>query len=247
MRIAATAILLCLLLVSLVQAGQQITVLRGQDFPPYHYLDHGGRETGILVELIQKAASRLDLTVRFRQFPWSRCLRMLKDGKADAMMNLFKTKNREAFMVFSQTPLAREVNRFFTLNGKDLTFTGDMTRLTGLKIGAVRNYSYGKAFDEAASRLTLLRLETEKSMLMNLIQGRCDMIIGNEVVIRALADQAGVAQRVIPLGPKLTNDPLYIGFSRARGHRDLARKFSNALKAVKTSPEYRSRLHAYGL
>jgi len=246
MKIATAVILLSLLLVSPVPAGQEITILRGQDFPPYHYLDDGGRETGVLVELIRKAAGRLNLTVKFKQLPWSRCLKMVRDGKADAMMNLFKTRDRSSFMLFPDTPLTREVNRFFTLRGKDLTFTENFSSLKGLKIGAVRNYSYGKTFDQGAPNLNILRLETEKAMLMNLIEGRCDVIIGNEVVIKILADKAKAGNSVVPLGPGLTNDPLYIGFSRARGHRDLVQAFSKALKAVKSSPEYRAVLKTYG-
>ena len=208
------------------RSEQQITIVRGQDFPPYHYLDNNKREKGFLIELIQKAGNRMGLSVRFRQLPWSRCLYLVKIGQADAMMNLFKTQERKRFMVFCDTPLTHEVNRLFALPSRRFKFTGDLMALQGLKLGAVRNYSYGKAFDAVAPRLNILRLETEKALIMNLAGKRCDAIIGNEVVIKALAGQIHGAGQIKTVGPKLTHDPLYIGFSRVMGHDTLAQAFS---------------------
>lgn len=247
MKIAAYILFIVLILAPPARPGQEITVVRGQDFPPYHYRDARGRETGFLIELIRKAGARMDLDISFSQLPWSRCLRMVKDGRADAMMNLFKTRERMTFMAFSATPLTREVNRFFTFAGSDLAFTGDLDQLKGVKIGAVRNYSYGKAFDAFAPRLNILRLETEKALILNLISHRCDVILGNQVVIRTLAKTTEGGDTIRPLGPGITDAPLYIGFSKARGHEGLARRFSTALKAVKDSAGYQERLSAYGL
>ena len=129
----------------------------------------------------------------------------------------------------------------------NLDFTGDLLALQGLKLGAVRNYSYGKAFDTVADRLNVLRFETGKALIKSLTGRRCDVIIGNEVVIKTLAGRIHDTARIKSVGPKLTDDPLYIGFSRARGHKALAGQFSRALKVVKDSLDYKKILKTYGL
>ncbi|MCG8634289.1 MAG: transporter substrate-binding domain-containing protein [Desulfobacterales bacterium] len=71
--------------------------------PPYHFVDGAGRETGFIIEIITRVSSAMGRSVTFEQYPWSRCLRMMKSGEADAMMNLFKTPEREAFGIMQKT------------------------------------------------------------------------------------------------------------------------------------------------
>lgn len=245
----AFCMVLCLVVIpaSVSFAGPPLVIVRGQDFPPYHYQDSTGKETGFLIELITMAARSMGTRVQFRQYPWSRCLKLVEAGEADAMMNLFRTPERETFMAFPDTPLTREVNRFFLLDGDTFAFDGNLATLTGRRIDAVRNYSYGKRFDHAAGQLKILRLETEKALILNLLQHRCDIILGNDLVIRTLAKGIQGGSRIRPTGPGITDDPLYIGFSKARGHQETARAFSRALQQVKASTEFKARLAAYGI
>lgn len=89
---AFTLLFLIFLNVSLSYADEPITIVRAQDFPPYHYLDKTGIEKGFVIETINDVAKRMGINVEYKQFPWSRCIHMVEKGYADAMMNLFKTK-----------------------------------------------------------------------------------------------------------------------------------------------------------
>jgi len=247
MRLILSGIFLVLCAASWVYSGQSITIVRGQDFPPYHFLDKDRKETGFLIEMILKTAEELELDVEFRQYPWSRCLYLVESGGADAMMNLFKTPERESFMYFPETFLAREQNRFFVLKDSALSFQGELSSLRGVRIGAVRNYSYGKTFDTYRDQLIILELETEKALIMNLIGERCDIILGNDLVIQSLALKIHGGDRIRPSGSDMTNDPLYIGFSKAKGHKKLAEAFSRALADFKAGQAYKKMMEDYGL
>ncbi len=229
-----------------VHGGQKLTILRGQDFPPYHFLDQTGRENGFLIDIITQVGKALDLEIKFEQYPWSRCLHLVKTGQADAMMNLFKTIERTEFMYFFNNILTHEVNRFFKLKSSPVSFTGDLASLGDIRIGGIRNYSYGKVFDETIG-LNILRLETEKALVLNLASQRCDIILGNEIVLQTLASQIMPGKKIIPTGPGITNDPLYIGFSKAREHKDLATDFSRELNLFKASQAHKDILKHYGL
>ncbi len=241
-----TAMLVFCMLSGSVHASS-LMIVRGQDFPPYHFLDKNGKETGFIVEIITQVAETLNLDIEFSQYPWSRCLKMVETGEADAMMNLFKTQERQAYMYFSENILALEVNRFFKLDTSPVSFDGNIQGLKGLRIGAIRNYSYGKTFDELSSQLNILRLETEKSLLLNLFNKRCDIILGNDIVLNTLAKEISGGERLVSIGPRITQDPLYLGFSKIRGHKTLSDKFSIALKRFKVTPEYQHILEKYGL
>ncbi len=247
MKTYFASILILLYLTCPVLADQPLTIVRGQNFPPYHFMDKTGQETGFLIDIILQVSASMDLSITFEQYPWSRCLRMVKTGEADAMMNLFKTKERVTFMYFADNVLAREVNRFFKLKTNKFTFTGNLTQMKGKRLGTIRNYSYGKEFDAFRQELTLLELETEKALILNLIGRRCDIILGNEIVLQSLSQVTRGGDAVVPTGAGITNDPLYIGFSKARKHKTLAERFSKALKKFKAGPGYREIIKKYNL
>ncbi|WDP92730.1 MAG: transporter substrate-binding domain-containing protein [Desulfobacter sp.] len=228
-----------LLFVSTQVANAQslITIVRGQDFPPYHFMDESGHETGFIIEVIQAVAEDINIGIKFKQYPWSRCLRMVESGNADAMMNLFKTAERERFMHFSNNILAYEINQFFKLNNTSLTYDGDLGALSSLKIGAIRNYSYGPVFDSAKLD-NIYRLETETSLIKALLGKRCHLIIGNNRVIEMLVKQMGVENGVAPLFPVVSKEPLYLGFSKKKNHGGLSETFSRALGKLKRSNAY---------
>jgi len=227
-----------------VYAGP-LTIVRGQDFPPYHFLDSAGKETGFIVEIINHVSRELNLEIRFAQYPWSRCLKMVETGEADAMMNLFKTRERMTFMYFTDNELTREVNQFFKLRTNPVTFTGNMNTLKRLRIGVIRNYSYGTKFDEFSPKLNILRLETEKALILNLVGQRCDVILGNDIVLKSLAAKLPGGENIISSGPGISDDPLYLGFSKARGHKELAEKFSRALQQFKGSKIHKRIIKKY--
>jgi len=246
MKKSLISILLLTVFAAHAHAGPPITIVRGQDYPPYHYFDQTGTETGFIVDIIRDVAVTMNLNIDFQQYPWSRCLELVKKGRADAMMNLFKTKERMAFMHFNDAVLGYEVNRFFKLKNYYINYSGDMATLFPLRLGAIRNYSYGKDFDSIAFPL-LVELETEKDLIKSLVNKRCEIIVGNESVIQVLKERMGFKDYIEPVSPVVSRDPLYVGFSKALNHKRLSRKFSKALEDFKKTKSYAAILKNYGL
>ncbi len=225
-------------------AADTLIIVRGQDFAPYHYRDDSKVEKGFIIEIINNVTRQMGIKVRYQQYPWSRCINMMKQGTADAMMNLFKTPERTSFMVFTDNILAYETNTFFYPADKKLSFHGDIKSLTSYKLGTIRNYSYGKEFDAIAFPKKF-PLETESQLINALIKKRCDIIIGNKLVISRYLKDKQLDRQIRALSPDVSKDPLYIGFSKVKDHEKLADSFSRHLKAFKASPEYRNIIQAY--
>jgi len=239
-------LLFLFLFVCQATAAEPLIIVRGQDFPPYHYLDRNGVEQGFIIEIIIGTAKLLDISVSFKQYPWSRCISMMENGHTDAMMNLFKTEKRKTFMYFSDNIIAHETNTLFTLNTTELMYSGDIQTITPFKIGTIRNYSYGNRFDAVTFPFNY-QLETEKELIRSLINKRCDVIVGNKLTILTLLKQMGFEDRIKPLVPDISSDPLYISFSKARGHGALSKSFSQKLKQFKTSEKYQEIIRKYSL
>lgn len=221
-----------------------ITILRGQDFPPYHYIDEKGEQTGFIIEIVQSVANTMGINISFKQYSWSRCLWLVEHGQADAMMNLFKTKEREQFMYFFNNILAFETNQFFKLKDLQIVYDGNLSSLNRYKIGAIFNYSYGSQFDNTKFS-NIFRLEAEDDLIKSLVNRRTDLIIGNKKVMLMLLNKMGAADSVEPVLPIVSKDPLYIGFSKKKGHDELAENFSNALNRFKKGALYNDILKKY--
>ena len=235
-----------ILSVCLANGTETLTIVRGQDFPPYHYLDKNGVEQGFLIDIIVGTAKLLDMTVSFKQYPWSRCINMVEKGHADAMMNLFKTEKRKTFMHFANNIIAYETNSFFALKETKLPYSGDIKTIIPYKIGTIRNYSYGKRFDAVSFPINY-QLETEKQLIKSLINKRCEVIIGNKLTLRTLLNQMGLQDKIKSLNPDISKNPLYIGFSKIRGHKALSKAFSEKLTQFKTSEAYQKIIKRYSL
>ena len=241
-------IFLCIVLLSGTStfADESITIVRGQDYPPYHFQDENGAEQGFVIEIIKGTAHSMALPITFKQYPWSRCMNMMEKGQADAMMNLFKTKQRESFMVFADIQLGYETNSLFALVSSSIKYTGSLNSIAGYKIGIIRNYSYGQQFD-AFNFPFLYPLENEKELINSLVNNRCNIIIGNKLTLGILLKRLTVESKIKALSPNISRDPLYIGFSKKKGHEELARQFSEKLEKFKTSESYREIVRKYSL
>ncbi len=227
-------------------AAETLTIVRGQDFPPYHYMDENGVEQGFVIEIIKGTAKLLDIPISFKQYPWSRCISVMEKGNADAMMNLFKTGKRQIFMHYSSTVIAYETNTFFALKGMDISYSGDINDIIPYKIGTIRNYSYGAKFDSVVFPINY-QLETEQELIKSLINKRCEVIIANKLTMRILLNKMGYEDKVTSLHPDISKGPLYIAFSKIKNHEALSKLFSKGLKQFKASEKYQKIIQKYSL
>ena len=86
---------------------------------------------------------------------------------------------------------------------------------------------------------------------LNLLQmfkfKRFDIGLGNRHVVSYFAKKAGGIEDLVFLEPPITRDPLYIAFSKMRGHEELTASFSTALREFKKTKAYRNILIKYGI
>ncbi|MGL1863019.1 MAG: transporter substrate-binding domain-containing protein [Pseudodesulfovibrio sp.] len=223
--------LLCGLLILPVQGEGQSVVIHFEDYPPYEYLE-GGVAKGVNMDLMREAFKRMDVTPSFEPMPWKRAVYELQYGGILALASGFKTPKREKFAFFPSEPLAMEtlVVAALIVSGVKVDSLDD---LRALRIGVIREYAYGQAFDSMRG-LDKLEANSNPQLLKMLLSQRMDAIIINKSVGRHLAKAMGKLAH-ISFVYEVTSEPLYLFFSRAQGVKAeiLSREFGKTIKVMR--------------
>lgn len=227
-----------------------ITIIHDTEYVPYYMSkknsDGSITRTGLLFDILSRAANKSGIKIKFVQVPgWSRCVNLMKAGKADAMFPIFKTKERTQFMYyFDSAILAYEENVLVSLKSQNKVFDGNLNNLQNSVIGVIPEYSYGEKFDSANS-LKKVDSENEKSLLKLLYTGkRYDFIIGNKIVLKYYSEESNNYHKLKFHKPSLSNDPLYLAFSKKSINEEKAKKMAIAIAKFKKTKEYKDLLKA---
>jgi polar amino acid transport system substrate-binding protein len=223
---------------------KEIVVGYHEDFPPYFYMENGDL-LGIFPEMINEAAKKIGIRVKYRMFPWKRMLRSARMRRVDAIFPLFKTRERTGYLFFPDNGIALGESVFFTHKDSNINYSGDLNQLSSYSIGCVKDYSYGEEF-ENANYLQKDECPTDKALVEKFISGRFQVGAGSDEVIKYYAETLGVWDKIKFLDPPLLRKILYIGFSRKKGWDELARKFSETIAELGKEGIHQRILNKYG-
>ncbi|MCK5882856.1 MAG: transporter substrate-binding domain-containing protein [Bacteriovoracaceae bacterium] len=144
-------------------------------FPPYHWKGYAGAE-GETIDLLKKIVKKAGHTVSFENIPWSRALRMAKDGDVDGMMGLYKTPLRARDLIYSKIPLGHTKDIIISAAKSNIPPISKYSNLLKYKVGLLQDNSYGKEFD----KLKLSKdysCTTEDHIIKKLLQDRFEIAI----------------------------------------------------------------------
>lgn len=208
-------------------------IIATEEYPPYEYKEDGVLK-GLDIEIIQAASERLGIKVKVKFLPWARAMNNVRLGKNDAMFPMFRTSEREKFLYFTTEHLGHEKNILIT-NKESTRQARSLEDLAGWEIGIARDNSYGKEFDEYKNIQRHEVTNIKQLIKMAAIGNRFDAATVNELVFAYIVKELGMAGRFKKLDFVVTNQPLYIGFSKAKGksHKQLAEDYSRVLKQLR--------------
>ncbi len=215
------------------------------DWYPYTYLDNG-KPSGFEIEILDAVMKNLGIQVVFVSYPWKRCLNNLKEGKADILISLLKTPDRETFAHFPDTHISISKTVFFTKKDSRISFNGSYEDLKDFNIGVIMGFSYNTAFDQAVFLKIDSSVDT-RTLITKLLNNRHDLAAENQAVITAYANRMGVRDKIRFLDPPIHTEKLYVGFSKAKNTEKLCLDFSRALKKFKKTRQYETILSRYGV
>lgn len=205
------------------------------EYPPY-INRAGDRAEGLVVEIVNEVFSRMGNRIDIQFYPWSRSLRMLESGQADALFTIKKTPERETTMLFPRESLISQDYVFFKLKTSRFNFDGNYGSIAETSIGVVQDTSYGARFDEAVRQGYFKRLDSAPNYELTfrkLLGGRVDAVICSHLVGLEILKKLGALDQVVVSGPPSETTVSYLVFTRGKDHTKLAALFDQHLAAMK--------------
>lgn len=231
LRIALVALVFAL---GPLGSAQELLINFDEAHPPYMH-DDDGQVRGIYPALIAAAFKRLDLPVRLEAKPWARAVLELDRGTA-GVGGIYKNTERLRKYDYSEPLLVETITVYVH---KDHAFAyAQIGDLFGKRVGVMRGWSYGDAFDQARAG-GLIHAESVSSDEQNfqkLRNGRIDALL-------AIGDSVAPLLAAYPdiqaSGAPLIQAPAYLAFAKGAGLVDLLRRFDQAIRDMKASGEFR--------
>lgn len=166
--------------------AETITVCADPGPPPWTYWvrDAEGKETGTFVgssvDILRTAFGRLGLAVEFvGKFPWSRCLRMVEEGRIDFAMDGYRDEERERIFAYSRHYSVLTPQVFFRKQRPVVVSDrAELKRFRGCGMLGASYAHYGLAPEELD-----LGVNTYEGMVAKLKAGRCDYFVEELEVI----------------------------------------------------------------
>ncbi|MBN2652121.1 MAG: transporter substrate-binding domain-containing protein [Spirochaetales bacterium] len=220
---------------------EKITIVKVNfDSPPFEFYDKG-KPAGFHIELIESVAKNLNISIEWLDVPWSRALKMVELGDADAITFLGKTSVRENWAIFlpdnviSATEfcfiIRKEDQKKYTLTNNLKLFLNDETLLV------VKDFILPP---EILKIKPSLMFAPSYQNLIKMIEGKranIGLISKNEFINLCKLEKE--CSKLILLEPPVAKFDNYLAFSKAKNHTELATRFAQEMRRFKKTEEFR--------
>lgn len=216
-------------------------------YPPLEYEDENGNARGAFVEIVSKIMENLGHDIRIEVLPWTRALKMVRKGEADAIFTAYKNKERETFLDYTEQALFPQPVYFYKKKGASVTFTGDLSLLMDKKIGVLSTISYGHKFDEFKSNFILERGNKLEHNFKKLIAGRIDLVPSDQTVAERVIAKMEAFDKIVRIPVQLDSVPSYIAFTKKKKLSLLKKQFDQEIIKMKNSGEFSRILKTFNM
>jgi polar amino acid transport system substrate-binding protein len=224
--------------------AEKLLFVASEISPPMVWEDENRKVVGSDAEVIAEICKRLGFECAMDGLPLKRALQMIERGEILGIFTIFRDKDREKYIWFSEEPI--NMVKTMVIARKDSGFKiSSLDDLKGKRIGVIDGHKYGPEFDNYQGLKKDFCKEKEELHRM-LDKGRVELILDSEAPFRFLTKKNGTADRFEMLF-LIKENPVYIGFSKALGKKgeELAKKFSDILKQLKADGTYEKILSRY--
>ncbi len=150
-------------------------VLTGHpSYPPVAWKS-GGTLTGGGIDVVARLASANGVRMHvLAQDTWEDAQLAVREDRADAIVGIYKTKEREAYFHYLSPPLAPDPSAVVIRTGESFTYK-DWDSLIGKRGVLGAGESYGSAFDAfLATKLTTYRVATLADVFSQVLASKAD-------------------------------------------------------------------------
>lgn len=165
-----------------LQAHPTITVSNEFDWPPFDFAKEG-KPTGLGIDYIELIAKKAEIKVQYAQGTWEELLQQFKEGKIDVLHSVYRTREREAYMLFTK-PFHVNHTGIAVRKGSGIQTVAD---LAGKKIAMMNGY--------ATSELLLKSIPNIEPVIVSNLEAGLSAVSFNEA--DAVVDNIGAMSYVL--------------------------------------------------
>lgn len=223
------------------------------EYPPYEfsYIDQDGKQQfdGVSVTLVKEVFKRLNQAFELQTLPWSRALKLLKEGKIDGLFEVLSRPERLVYADFSQEVLMQEVVMLFVTEDSEIAFTGELSTLADYQFGMRKDFSYGPDFDTAVERKVIKHVTADvasTTLLLKLCTGDIDILVAEKDTIYYVEKEVKALQssslrrckNIKRLEQAVQSTPTYMAFSKQSDIKHVRDEFDQVLRQMKQDGSY---------
>lgn len=206
---------------------------------PFMY-SQGGKAAGVYPALIESAFKRMNVTVSIKAIPWKRCIQDIDDGVA-GVGGIYKNSERLKKYDYSE-PLFVEKSVIFFLKSNPINYT-KIEDLKGKRVGVMRGWSYGDAFDNArkAGVFSAEEASSDEQNFQKLNLERLDVVLA---VKEGGEDLMKKYKNIDAVPTPLVENAAFLAFAKSANLAALLKQFDLAIKEMKKSGEFQKLVSA---
>lgn len=212
---------------AVVRVGSEV------EFPPYAFVDQGGRAAGFSVDLIRAVAETMNLQIEFTTGTWDSVWGRLVAGQLDVLPIVARLPDR-ARLVDLSLPHTETYDAFFVRPGSPAFATIEAAR--GKEIVVMRSDAAHHFLVERKFQGRLILVDTIPAGLTLVASGRHDAFLCSKL-IGSLTLQKHGGQKLVA-GPPIPDYKRTFSFAVRKGSPELVEKLNEGLMLIKASGEY---------
>jgi len=197
-----------LFFLSTAMADQSLS-LGNSDWPPFII---EGQERGASEELVCEALKLAGWGCSVKVYEWDTVLEDAQSGSVDGIAAVWKTPEREKYLLFSKPYLT---NQIVPISAKDSKiYVQKVSDLAGWRVAMVPGYAYGEEIENAKSSFTLVPVKVSAEAIKAVLEGRADIALVDDLVARAQLD-SGAEPEFTVINTVLAFRELHFAVSKA--------------------------------
>lgn len=233
-RLVFLAVALCLAATG-PSFAEKLTLTNDDAYPPYSRADLPGQ--GFLNVLVSEIVTEAGYEPEIDLLPWSRALRVTETGDVDVLVSAYHTDERAKIYHYSE-PFYSADTVFVARADADIDTYSDLSDLSGMKIGIVRDNAYPGGLLDAD--LDFEEVSDYSLNVPKLAGERVDLVVELMERFRFAADeqQQDWSQFKI-LKPALGAGVMHVVVSRQHPNgEEIIGRFNEALATLRGSGRY---------
>lgn len=218
----------------LVEAADELVVVIPSNYPPYYIVDDNNEPDGFAINVFEAVASRAGLQYRYViKQNWTDVCNALKNGSADVIPILGRTKKRQQDIIFTSAVETFPLSIFVRESNVDIHKPDD---LDDHDIAIVQD-ECGNHFLSERKKISLSRFSSFEIAFQALLSGQSDAMVYPQTVMLNIVNEYGLRDKIRVISPPLVE--VKLGMAVHKTATELMKKLELSLQSFITSEQYK--------